>query len=56
MLNSALEKICDKITVEKDQDIKWIKDVAAGAVLVAAIFSLIIAFVIFAPYFSLHLQ
>ncbi len=55
MVNSALEKICDKITTEKDVDIKWIKDVAAGSVLVASFFSLIIAFVIFAPYFYLLL-
>lgn len=51
MLNSALEKICDKIEPQKDQDIAWIKDVGAGAVLVAALFSLLIAALIFIPYF-----
>ncbi|SFT85666.1 undecaprenol kinase/diacylglycerol kinase (ATP) [Lishizhenia tianjinensis] len=50
MLNSALEKICDKIEPNQNAEIAWIKDVAAGAVLVAAIFSLVIAALIFIPY------
>lgn len=56
MINSAIEKTCNKITLEKDIEIKWIKDAAAGAVLIAVIFSLVVAIIIFAPYFYIHLQ
>ena len=45
-LNSAIENLCDRVTKEKDEYIKNTKDIAAGAVLIAAIFSLIIGFVI----------
>jgi diacylglycerol kinase len=34
--NSAIEKICDVISIEKHPQIKIIKDVAAGAVLITA--------------------
>ena len=50
MLNSAIEKLCDVYTKEQDPRIKYIKDVCAGAVLIAAIFSLIIGLIIFLPY------
>ena len=32
-INSAIEKLCDKITTDFDLDIKYIKDVAAGGVM-----------------------
>lgn len=38
-VNSAIENLCDKVTKEKDELIKRAKDMAAGAVLIAAIFS-----------------
>lgn len=44
ILNTVLERVCDTITKEYNKNIEFIKDVAAGAVLVAAIASVIIAF------------
>lgn len=50
-VNSAIERLCDRITREKDSEIGKIKDIAAGSVLVSAIFSVIIGFVVlFKPY------
>ncbi len=49
MINSAIERYCDLITTDFHPGIKIIKDVAAGAVLVASIMSLIIGLIIFIP-------
>ena len=49
MANTALEFLADTVTLEKNEGIKHAKDVAAGGVLLAAIFSVIIGFLIFAP-------
>ncbi|TAL45159.1 MAG: diacylglycerol kinase family protein [Chitinophagaceae bacterium] len=49
MINSAIERYCDLVTTDFHPGIKIIKDVAAGAVLVASIFSLVIGFIIFIP-------
>jgi len=49
MINSAIEKYCDLVTTDFHPGIKTIKDVAAGAVLVASIMSLIIGLIIFIP-------
>lgn len=49
MINSAIEKYCDLVTTNFHPGIKIIKDVAAGAVLVASITSLIIGLIIFIP-------
>ncbi len=49
MLNTALEKFCDLYTNETHPQIKTIKDVSAGAVLVAAIVSAICGAIIFVP-------
>ncbi len=46
-LNTAIEKLCDKYTTQYDADIKIIKDVSAGAVLVAALLSVGIAVCVF---------
>ncbi len=35
--NTALERLCDKLCTEKNCDVKFIKDVAAGAVLAVGI-------------------
>jgi diacylglycerol kinase len=50
MANTAIEKICNKITIEKDKDIKVIKDISAGFVLISALFSLVVGAIIFLPY------
>jgi diacylglycerol kinase len=49
MINSAIENFCDMVTTDFHPGIKIIKDMAAGAVLVASIASLIIGLVIFIP-------
>lgn len=51
-LNTALELLCDKISPEKNHVIKNIKDISAGAVLIAALSSLIIGALIFLPKIS----
>jgi diacylglycerol kinase len=52
MINAGIEKICDMIQPEYHPQIKIIKDIAAGAVLVSAVVSLIIALIIFTPKIS----
>jgi diacylglycerol kinase (ATP) len=49
MFNTAIEKFADRLTLEYDESIKIIKDVAAGAVLFAAFYALLIAGFIFVP-------
>ena len=46
-VNTALERLCDKVCPEKDDLIKKCKDIAAGAVLVSAIFAAAIGVVLF---------
>ncbi|MCH8554885.1 MAG: diacylglycerol kinase family protein [Schleiferiaceae bacterium] len=49
MLNSAVEKLCDVLHPEKHPTIKFVKDVAAGAVLLAAFAAMAIGLLIFLP-------
>lgn len=49
LMNTAIENTVDLITQEKNPKAKIAKDVAAGAVLVAAIVSVIIGLMIFVP-------
>lgn len=49
-INTALEFLADEITLERKDLIGKAKDVAAFAVLVSAIFAIIIGFFIFLPY------
>lgn len=49
-INSAIEKLCDLYTKETHPQLKLIKDIAAGAVLIAAIFAVVIALIIFKKY------
>jgi diacylglycerol kinase (ATP) len=51
LFNTAIEKTCDLITKEKNQAVKYIKDVSAGGVLILAIISLIIGCMIFGKRF-----
>lgn len=48
-LNTIIERISDKIESNIHPEIKIIKDAAAGVVLIASIFSLVIAGIIFIP-------
>jgi diacylglycerol kinase len=52
LVNTAIERLCDVITAEYKAPVKVIKDVAAGAVLLAAITSIAIAAIIFIPKIS----
>jgi len=52
MFNTCIERIMDYINKDYDPRIKIIKDIAAGAVLVAAIFAIIVAAVILLPKLS----
>jgi len=48
--NSVIEAVCDTVSKEYRVNIKYAKDVSAGAVLVSAILSVILGLVIFMPY------
>lgn len=47
LFNTAIELLCDEITHAYNENIKRIKDVSAGAVLVVALFSAILGLCVF---------
>ncbi len=47
LLNTAMERLCDLYTTEENKNIKFIKDVAAGAVLVFAVGAAAVALCLF---------
>lgn len=49
-LNTAVESVCDLVTLEWRKDIKIAKDVAAAMMLLTAIGSIIVGLLIFSPY------
>ncbi len=49
--NSALEKLCDMVEPAQHPQIKIIKDVAAGAVLLTALAAAIVGFIVFGNKF-----
>ena len=49
VFNTCIEKIMDFISTEKHPQIRLIKDMAAGAVLIASITALIIGLIVFIP-------
>lgn len=49
-VNSALETLGDEVTKEYSPLIRNAKDLAAGAVLIAAFFAVVIGLIIFIPY------
>ncbi|MBO9152612.1 diacylglycerol kinase family protein [Chitinophaga sp. GCM10012297] len=49
MLNTAIEKIMDYVQPDIHPKVKWIKDVSAGAVLVAAIAAIITGALVLLP-------
>jgi diacylglycerol kinase (ATP) len=51
-LNTAIEKVADFIHPNYDERIGFIKDIAAGAVLFAAITAVIIGLIIYIPKIS----
>ena len=49
-INTAIEHLCDLYSKEANDRIEKIKDIAAGAVLIAAIIAICIAVLVFLPY------
>lgn len=47
--NTSIEKLADRVTLEKDPAIKIVKDVAAAGVLLMAISTVVVACLIFIP-------
>lgn len=47
LINTAIERLADKISPEYDEQIGVVKDVMAGAVMVSSFFALIIGLVVF---------
>ncbi len=47
LVNTSVERLCDKVSPEHDEKIRRSKDCAAGAVLVSAIFAVIVGAVLF---------
>lgn len=56
IINSAIEILTDYLFTEKHKTAKSIKDISAGAVLVSAIFAIIIGLLIFIPKIFLLLE
>lgn len=50
IVNSAIEKTLDLISVENNQVVRIVKDICAAAVLVTSVLALIIAVIVFTPY------
>jgi|SRR3990172_9892424 len=50
VLNSAVEKLVDLVSPGKNEKARLVKDIAAGAVLIAAVISLIAGLIIFIPH------
>ncbi|MBO4599245.1 MAG: diacylglycerol kinase family protein [Bacteroidales bacterium] len=48
--NSAIERVADFLTTERDDRIRDIKDLAAGAVLLCAIAAAIVGLIVFVPH------
>ena len=49
--NTAIEKLCNLFSTEYDKRIADIKDISAGAVLIAAVLAAIIGCYVFIPHF-----
>lgn len=49
LLNTCIERMADLITLEKHPSIKFIKDIAAAAVLIASIVAVVVGLLIFIP-------
>jgi len=49
-INSAIEALCDTVSSDYKVNIKYAKDVSAGAVLVSAFVSVVTGITVFLPY------
>lgn len=53
LVNTALENVCDVIQPKTDEHIGKIKDLAAGAVLLASLLTISVGCIIFLPHLSI---
>lgn len=49
MMNSSIERMCDKFSPEISESIRKVKDMAAGAVLVSVAIAIVVGLVVFLP-------
>jgi diacylglycerol kinase len=49
VVNTAIEQLCNEVYPGYNENIKFIKDASAGAVLISSVFSIVIAALIFVP-------
>lgn len=49
IVNSAIEKLADAVSPERNEQIKRVKDLAAAAVLVSAIIAAVVGLMVFVP-------
>lgn len=49
IFNTAIEHLCDRITIAKDYDIMLVKDMSGGAVLLACAVSVLVATLVYVP-------
>ncbi|TSA33292.1 MAG: diacylglycerol kinase family protein [Porphyromonadaceae bacterium] len=56
LVNSAIERLADKISPERDPDIGKIKDLTAAAVLITAIAAAIVGLIILVPKFFMLIK
>lgn len=52
-INTAIEHLCDVVSPELSQSVKRAKDIAAAAVLIAAIAAVVIGVIVFIPHIRL---
>jgi diacylglycerol kinase len=50
IINTAIEKLVDRVSPEKNETARFIKDVSAAAVLVSSLIALVSGLIIFLPY------
>lgn len=49
-VNTAIERTLDTLHPERDERIRNVKDIAAGAVLTASILAVVVGLLVFIPY------
>ena len=50
IMNTAVEKVCNLISIKENLKIAYIKDGTAGAVLITAVIATVVAILIFLPH------
>lgn len=50
-INTAIEKICDFVEPNFDKKIGLVKDIAAGAVILATLLSILVGILVYSKYF-----